>query len=87
MFPRLSLPIEILVILGLLLPFLESLRVTIKLGTSFESEIWRGDKDKIPSFLSPWFFCGIVLVTMPISHSLGYAYQLIKHKILGLNGW
>jgi hypothetical protein len=87
LFPRRGLPMVILVILGLLLPFLESLRVTLKSRTSFESEIWRGDKGKIPSFLSRWFFCGIVLLTMPIAHSLGYAYQLIKHKILGLNGW
>ncbi|MFM5887673.1 MAG: glycosyltransferase family 2 protein, partial [Dolichospermum sp.] len=87
LFPRLGLPMEILVILGLLLPFVESLRVNFKLGNSFESEIWRSDKDKIPSFLSRWFFCGIVLLTMPIAHSLGYAYQLVKHKILGLHGW
>ena len=78
LFPRLGLPMVILVILGLLLPFLESLRVTLKSRTSFESEIWRGDKGKIPSFLSRWFFCGIVLLTMPIAHSLGYAYQLIS---------
>ncbi len=87
LFPLLGLPIEILVIIGLLLPFLESWRVTFQLRNSFESEIWRGDKDKIPSFLSRWFFCGIVLLTMPIAHSLGYGYQLVKHKILGLNGW
>ncbi|MFM6527708.1 MAG: glycosyltransferase family 2 protein, partial [Dolichospermum sp.] len=87
LFPHLGLPMEILVILGLLLPFLESLRVNFKLGTSFESEVWRSDKGKIPSFLSRWFFCGIVLLTMPIAHSLGYAYQLVKHKILGLHGW
>jgi glycosyltransferase involved in cell wall biosynthesis len=87
LFPRLGLPIEILVILGLLLPFLESLRVTIKLGNSFESEIWRGDKYKIPSFLSRWFLCGIVLLTMPVTHSLGYAYQLIRHRIFRVSGW
>ena len=80
-----GLPMVILVILGLLLPFLESLLVTLKSRTSFDSEIWRGDKDKIPSFLSRWFFCGIVLLTMPIAHSLGYGYQLVKHKILGLS--
>lgn len=87
LFPLLGLPIEILVIIALLLPFLESWRVTFQLRNSFESEIWRGDKDKIPSFLSRWFFCGIVLLTMPIAHSLGYGYQLVKHKIIGLNGW
>jgi glycosyltransferase involved in cell wall biosynthesis len=87
LFPHLGLPMEILVILGLLLPFLESLRVTLKSRNSFESEIWRDDQGKIPSFLSRWFLCGIVLLTMPIAHSLGYAYQLVKHKILGLNGW
>jgi glycosyltransferase involved in cell wall biosynthesis len=87
LFPRLGLPIEILFILGLSLPFLESLRVTIKLRNSFESEIWRGDKYKIPSFLSRWFFCGIVLLTMPVAHSLGYAYQLIRHRIFRVSGW
>ncbi len=87
LFPGLRLSIVILVILGLLLPFLESLRVNFKLRTSFESEIWRGDKDKIPSFLSRWFFCGIVLLTIPISHSLGYAYQLIRHRVLRVVGW
>lgn len=87
LFPRLGLPIEILFILGLSLPFLESLRVTIKLRNSFESEIWRGDKYKIPSFLSRWFLCGIVLLTMPVSHSLGYAYQLIRHRIFRVSGW
>ena len=87
LFPQLGLPIEIFVILGLLLPFSESLRVTFKLRNSFESEIWRGEKDKIPSFLSRWFLCGIVLLTMPIAHSLGYAYQLIRHRVLRVSGW
>ena len=87
LFPQLGLPIEIFVILGLLLPFSESLRVTFKLRNSFESEIWRGEKDKIPSFLSCWFLCGIVLLTMPVAHSLGYAYQLIRHRIFRVSGW
>jgi len=87
LFPHLGLPMEILVVLGLLLPFLESLRVTLKSRNSFDSEIWRDDKGKIPSFLSRWFFCSIVLLTMPISHSLGYAYQLIRHRVLKVVGW
>ncbi|MFM6070537.1 MAG: glycosyltransferase family 2 protein, partial [Dolichospermum sp.] len=86
LFPLLGLPMEILVIIGLLLPFLESLRVTLKSRNSFDSEIWRNDKGKIPSFLSRWFFCGIVLLTMSISHSLGYAYQLIRHRVLRVVG-
>ncbi|MFM6027104.1 MAG: glycosyltransferase family 2 protein, partial [Dolichospermum sp.] len=39
LFPLLGLPMEILVIIGLLLPFLESLRVTLKSRNSFDSEI------------------------------------------------
>ncbi|AVZ30694.1 glycosyltransferase family 2 protein [Nodularia spumigena] len=87
LFPGLGLAIEILVVLGLLLPFLESLRVTLKLRNSFNSEIWRGDQYKIPSFLTRWFLCGIVLLTMPIAHSCGYGYQLVRHRVFRVSGW
>ncbi|MCM0593368.1 MAG: glycosyltransferase family 2 protein [Gloeotrichia echinulata DEX184] len=85
LFPSLGLPIETLVLLGLLLSFLESWRITWKFRKTFREEIWRGDEDKIPSFLSRWFFCGVALLTMPIAHSSGYAYQLFRHIILGVS--
>ena len=86
-FPSLGLHIEVLIILGLMLPFLESLRVTFKLRNRFYSEIWRGDKDKLPTFFNLWLLCGLILMTMSIAHASGFSYQLIKHKILGLEGW
>ena len=87
LFPNLGLPTEILVVLGLLLPFSESLRATFQSRNSFDSEIWRGDKNKTPSFLSRCFFCGVVLLTMPIAHASGYAYQLVRHRVFRFSGW
>lgn len=85
--PSLGLPIEKLVLLGLLLPFVESWRITWKLRKNFSEEIWRGEEGKIPSFLSRWFFCGVALLTMPIAHSSGYAYQLFRHRIFRISAW
>ncbi|WP_017653184.1 glycosyltransferase family 2 protein [Fortiea contorta] len=87
LFPQLGLPMEILVLCGILLPFLESWRITAKFNKDFVAEIWRGDKDKIPSFLSRWFLCGVTLLIMPLAHSSGYAYQLVRHKILRVSDW
>ncbi|MBW4646597.1 MAG: glycosyltransferase family 2 protein [Goleter apudmare HA4340-LM2] len=87
LFPSLELPIEELVLIGLLLPFAESWRITWKLRKNFSEEIWRGEEGKIPSFLSRWFFCGVTLLTMPIAHSSGYAYQLFRHRICRISGW
>ncbi|MBD2209143.1 glycosyltransferase family 2 protein [Nostoc linckia FACHB-104] len=86
LFPNLKLPIETLVLLGILLPFLESGRITWKLRHAFKEEIWRGEEDKIPSFLSRWFCCGVALLTMPVAHSSGYGYQLLRHKIFRVSG-
>ncbi len=85
--PGLGLPIEKLVLLGLLLPFLESWRITWKLRKTFSKEIWRGDEMQIPSLLIRWFFCGITLLTMPVAHCCGYAYQLLRYKVLKISGW
>ncbi len=87
LFPKLGLPIERLIIIGLFLPFLESLRVTLGCWKSFPSEIWRGNEEKIPSFFSRWFFCSITLLSMPIAHFSGYAYQLFRHKIMREKAW
>ncbi|MBW4419334.1 MAG: glycosyltransferase family 2 protein [Myxacorys californica WJT36-NPBG1] len=85
--PQLDLPIEQCILLGVLLPFLESLRVTLEFNQSFSSEFWRGDSEEIPSFLSRWFFCGVSLLTMPIAHFLGYAYQLVRRNVFSVRDW
>jgi len=87
LFPKLGLPIELLIIIGLILPFLESLRVTLQWWKSFDSEIWRGTEDKVPSFFSCCFLCGISLLSMPLAHFFGYGYQLFRHKILKVSDW
>ena len=87
LFPRFGLPMETLVLFGIVLPFMEGFRITIKFNKSFDEEIWRNDKHKTPAFISRCIFCGIVLLTMPIAHSSGYAYQVVRHKIFRLNGW
>lgn len=87
LFPKLGLPIEILIIIGLFLPFLESLRVNLVYRKSFTSEIWRGNEDKIPSFFSRWFFCSATLLSIPIAHFSGYGYQLFRQKIMRVRTW
>ncbi|MBP5976076.1 glycosyltransferase family 2 protein [Brasilonema sp. CT11] len=87
LFSNLELPIIELIPVILLLPFLESLRITWKFRKTFISDIWRGNEEEIPSFLSRWFFCGVTLLTMPTAHFSGYAYQLFRHKVLRVNSW
>ena len=76
MFPALGLPMKLVFGLGLLLPFLESLRVTLKFNQNFSTEIWRGNPNKYPSLFSRWLCCGLSLLTMPFAHFAGYIYQL-----------
>jgi succinoglycan biosynthesis protein ExoA len=75
-FPVLGLPIKLLFGIGLLLPFVESFRVTLKFTHEFCIEIWRGDRNNYPSFFSRWFWCGLTLLTIPFAHFAGYSYQL-----------
>ena len=76
-----------LFLLGICLAFLDSLRLNLQYSKTFSTEIWRGDVNARPSFLSLWFFCGVVLLTMPIAHFSGYAYQLIRNRIYRIDGW
>jgi succinoglycan biosynthesis protein ExoA len=87
LFPQLGLPIELLIIIGLILPFLESLRVTLEWWKTFDSEIWRGREDKVPSFFTRWFLCGITLLSMPLAHFSGYGYQLLRNQVLRVKNW
>lgn len=72
---------ELLPIL-LLIPLLEGLRVTWQFRNRFRSEIWRGDLQNQPSFLTCWIFCSISLLMIPIAHALGFGYQLFRHQVL-----
>lgn len=85
--PQLSLHTEVLILSSLIFPFGESLRTTFKFRENFTTELWRGSEEEIPSCLSLWFFCGVTLLTMPIAHFSGYAYQLIRRKIFRVNTW
>ncbi|MDH6059469.1 glycosyltransferase family 2 protein [Chrysosporum bergii ANA360D] len=87
LFPQLRVLVQILVLLGVFLPFMESLRTGLRHNKNFDEEIWRGDQHKIPSFLIRWLGCGIVILTMPIAHSCGYCYQLIRHRFFRVSGW
>lgn len=81
----LNLPAIELAPFTLLLPFIESFRVTKKFNNTFISEIWRGDKEQAPSFLCRWFYCAVTLLTMPIAHFAGFAYQIFQDKTLSLS--
>ncbi|AFZ33852.1 glycosyl transferase family 2 [Stanieria cyanosphaera PCC 7437] len=86
-FSDLNLHIREIILAGLLIPLIESLRVNWKLKERFATEIWRGKSEQIPSLLVRWFYTGIVILTMPLAHFFGYGYQLFKNKILRIEGW
>ena len=86
-FSPVNLYIKEICILGASLAFWESLRVNLSLKNNFASEIWRGNPSKVPSFFSRWFYCGIVILTMPIAHFSGYGYQAFKNRVLAIKGW
>jgi succinoglycan biosynthesis protein ExoA len=62
----------------------ESMRVNIQFIDTFEDIIWRGNKDRLPSFIYRYFYSTVALVTMPIAHFTGYCYQLFKDKLAGI---
>ena len=86
-FSPVDLYIKELCLFGFASAMLESLRVNISLGSKFIAEIWRGTSDRVPSFISRWLGCGIVIFTMPLAHFSGYGYQVFKNRILRKQGW
>ncbi len=76
-----------LIILGIIAVFAESLRINLKFNSYFIKEIWRGSIKSAPSFLSRWFNCGLVVMTLPVAHFSGYAYQLFRNKCLKISDW
>ncbi|QLE45988.1 glycosyltransferase family 2 protein (plasmid) [Nostoc sp. C052] len=83
----LQLFIKLLMIVIFLSMIIEGLRVNWKFRKNFNQEVWRGDKNQVPSFLSCWFYSVVALQTMLIAHFGGYAYQKFRQNILKINGW
>lgn len=86
-FPQFGLPMEEVITSCLLIPFLESLRITLKLRQNVRGELWRGTEQECPPYLNLWLFCGISLLTMPLAHSSGYVYQLLQNRVLRISDW
>ena len=86
-FSQLDLHMGIVILFWLLFPFLESLRIILKFGKNLKSEMWRGIENEYPCNLNLWFFCGVSLLTMPLAHFSGYAYQLLRHRVLKISNW
>jgi succinoglycan biosynthesis protein ExoA len=72
---------------GILAPVGESLRVTLKYDLNFNQEIWRGNRQQKPSIIQRSLLCYIILMTIPIAHFSGYAYQLIRRHLLNVQNW
>lgn len=72
---------------AVLMPFLEGLRVSTQLGRRFKIEIWRGDPAAAPGFLTRSFWCGVALATMPVAHFAGFAFQLVRRRLLRIDAW
>lgn len=72
----------LLIIVGFTFTLIEAFHITSKFNSSFDSVFWRGKKEEIPSFIQRYFFCWLVLLTIPIAHFAGYIYQIFRQKIL-----
>ncbi len=82
-----NLYIKEICLIGLYLILVESLRINLKLDRDFGTKFWRGNIKKIPSFLSRWLGCALVMITLPLAHFSGYGYQICRAKILRIKGW
>jgi succinoglycan biosynthesis protein ExoA len=79
--PNLHIPSHELLALCGGICFAESMRVNLQFIDTFEDIIWRGKKDRLPSFICRYFYSTIALITMPLAHFAGYFYQLFKDKL------
>lgn len=73
---------RLLIALGVTAIKAEALRTTWRHRHSFATEIWRGDPQRIPPFVVRWLYCTIALLSKPLAHFLGYAYQLWRMRVL-----
>ncbi|SMO70588.1 glycosyltransferase family 2 protein [Gracilimonas mengyeensis] len=62
----------------------EAFRVSIDKRKEFKEDIWKGDLDKIPGTFLNGAMCTLVFTTMHLGHFLGYGYQMLRVKLLGL---
>ena len=69
------------------IPFLESIRVFFKHRENIKAEIWRGENQKIPSPFLACYYCGVSLITMPLAHFSGYAYQMLRRSFFQVKDW
>jgi succinoglycan biosynthesis protein ExoA len=67
----------ILIILFLGAVTLNGLLATWQTHRAFTSEIWRGDKNSVPSFINRLSNCIIALIATILAQACGYGYQLI----------
>lgn len=81
----LGLHTEILILLALLVPVLEALRVTLKYRSNFSTDIWRGEAEATPSFAQRFYCCLLALYTMPTAYNFGYLYQFFRVKLFQNN--
>ncbi len=71
-------PIAImLIILFLVAVTLNGLLATWQTRRTFTSEIWRGDKNSVPSFINRLSNCIVALIATILAQACGYGYQLI----------
>jgi succinoglycan biosynthesis protein ExoA len=70
-----------------MIPIVEAIRVNITSNQIFNNEIWKGDENKNPCFVTRLFLSAIALFVMPIAYALGYGYQLMKNKVFRFEGW
>jgi hypothetical protein len=61
-----------LALVAIVLPWIESLRLTVTLRDSFVAESWRGDSAHLPSAFKRWLWCGVSLSTLPVAHAVGF---------------
>ena len=76
-----------LFLIGIIAIFAESLRVNLKYNVQFCQDIWRGDLQSSPSFITRWITTAIAIITLPIAHFSGYSYQLMRNKIFKIVDW
>ena len=76
-----------LFLIGTIAIFAESLRVNFKYNAQFHQDIWRGDTQFSPSFITRWIITAIAIMTLPVAHFSGYSYQLIRNKIFKIADW
>lgn len=81
--PDLHIPSIELLSLCMSICLAESMRVNIQFIDTFKDIVWRGSKDRLPSFICRYFYSTIALITMPLAHFAGYCYQLCKDKLTG----